>query len=1001
MFCQLKAGIGGGIQQFEQGSLFCVVRAGRIAWCRANTPVTFLDQVFIGHLLVIGVTPELLANPFVHALGKGFRQAVRQGLNHDGAVVVVGILELGGEFVHANAGGDRKATHIITQVRAFRCHEIRQGHHWLARGFLVLLAQVVQDGEFLFAGLVGVHHNIVAPAIGWPEADHATGTDSLLLNHLLEQFLGVVEQVAGGFSTLGVVENRRVLAGDVPGDKERRPVDVFHQLVQVIVFKYPNTGERGFRRLVVLEIDFRCPCAGFFQGYQLGSVATVLAALTDLVVFGAGRFHERRLGSFAQQLGGHVDATGCVRHVQGNVVLVVRLNLDRGVSLGRGGATDHQRNPEVQSLHFAGNVHHFVQRRCNQAAQADDVHVFLLRRLKDLLAGHHHAHVDHFVVIALQHHAHDVLADVVHIAFHRSHQDLALGLLVFRFLSLNVRNQVGDRLLHYPGTFHHLGQEHLAVAKQVTDHVHAGHQRAFNHLDGMAGVKATGFGIFDDEVGDAFNQSVLKPLLNRPFAPGQVFFLGLATFALELLGRFQQAVGGIVAAVQDYVFHQLFEVRFDVVVDHQLAGVHDTHVQAGLDGVVQEYRMDGFAHGIVAPEREGHVAHTAGNGRVGQVLFNPAGGIDEVYRVVVVLFDAGGNGKDVRVEDDVGRVEADANQHIVGALTDFGFAFEGVGLAIFVKGHDHNRGAVAHAVLCPLDELFFAFFQADGVHHGLALDAAQAGFDHFPPGGVDHNGYAGNVRLGGDQVQEGDHHLLGIQHALVHVDVDDLGTVFNLVPGDTQGFFILLFLDQAQEALGAGYVGAFAHVDEQGVLVAGERLKASQPQGLWAVGNLPGRILGDYFGDGFDVFRAGTTAAADNVQEAVSGKAFNDLGHFFRGLVVLTELVGQARVRVRGDIGFRFIGKLFHIGAQGIGTQCAVQAHGNGAGVGNGGVECFRGLTGQGAARSVGNGAGDHDRQFNTGIFEVLLGGVDGRLGVQGIENGFDQDQVRATFHQA
>ena len=33
-------------------------------------------------------------------------------------------------------------------------------------------------------------------------------------------------------------------------------------------------------------------------------------------------------------------------------------------------------------------------------------------------------------------------------------------------------------------------------------------------------------------------------------------------------------------------------------------------------------------------------------------------GLDEVHRVVVVLFEPGGNRQDVRVEDDVDRIEA-------------------------------------------------------------------------------------------------------------------------------------------------------------------------------------------------------------------------------------------------------------------------------------------------------------------------------------------------------
>jgi hypothetical protein len=90
-----------------------------------------------------------------------------------------------------------------------------------------------------------------------------------------------------------------------------------------------------------------------------------------------------------------------------------------------------------------------------------------------------------------------------------------------------------------------------------------------------------------------------------------------------------------------------------VVVDGQLARVDDAHVHAGANGVVQEHGVDRLAHRVVAAEREGHVGHAAGDLRVGQGLLDPARGLDEVHRVVVVLLDAGGDGEDVRVEDDV------------------------------------------------------------------------------------------------------------------------------------------------------------------------------------------------------------------------------------------------------------------------------------------------------------------------------------------------------------
>ena len=49
--------------------------------------------------------------------------------------------------------------------------------------------------------------------------------------------------------------------------------------------------------------------------------------------------------------------------------------------------------------------------------------------LQDLLAGHHHAQVDDLVVVAGEHHADDVLADVVDVALDRGHQDLAARLV--------------------------------------------------------------------------------------------------------------------------------------------------------------------------------------------------------------------------------------------------------------------------------------------------------------------------------------------------------------------------------------------------------------------------------------------------------------------------------------------------------------------------------------------------------------------------------------------
>jgi hypothetical protein len=87
--------------------------------------------------------------------------------------------------------------------------------------------------------------------------------------------------------------------------------------------------------------------------------------------------------------------------------------------------------------------------------------------------------------------------------------------------------------------------------------------------------------------------------------------------------------------------------------------------------------------------------------------------LDEVDGVVVVLLDAGGDGEDVGVEDDVlGREVHLVDQDAVGALADLDLALEGVGLALLVEGHHHGGGAVAPDQRGLAPELGLAFLHA-------------------------------------------------------------------------------------------------------------------------------------------------------------------------------------------------------------------------------------------------------------------------------------------------
>ncbi len=100
---------------------------------------------------------------------------------------------------------------------------------------------------------------------------------------------------------------------------------------------------------------------------------------------------------------------------------------------------------------------------------------FSLRAVSMILAaGDHHAEVDHLEIIAAEHDADDVLADVVHVALDGSEQDLA-GRGALALVLVHERQQIGDGLFHHARGFDHLRQEHLALAEEIADDVHPRH----------------------------------------------------------------------------------------------------------------------------------------------------------------------------------------------------------------------------------------------------------------------------------------------------------------------------------------------------------------------------------------------------------------------------------------------------------------------------------------------------------------------------------------------
>ena len=139
------------------------------------------------------------------------------------------------------------------------------------------------------------------------------------------------------------------------------------------------------------------------------------------------------------------------------------------------------------------------------------------------------------------------------------------------------------------------------------------------------------------------------------------------------------------------------------------------------------------ADGLVAAEREGHVAHAAADVRVRAAPTNEPGRLDERAPVVVVLFYTRRDRQDVGVEQNVlGRKPEPLGQQPVGPLADRDLALQGVRLSLLVEGHDDDRRSVAPDLARMLEEGLLALLETDRVHDGFALGALEPGLDHRP-----------------------------------------------------------------------------------------------------------------------------------------------------------------------------------------------------------------------------------------------------------------------------
>mmetsp|Transcript_19615 Transcript_19615/g.40968 ORF Transcript_19615/g.40968 Transcript_19615/m.40968 type:complete len:314 (+) Transcript_19615:1027-1968(+) len=239
----------------------------------------------------------------------------------------------------------------------------------------------------------------------------------------------------------------------------------------------------------------------------------------------------------------HRAASACIQDVD-DALVILGGQLHSSVALGGRGTANHQRHLHVSSLHLFSNILHLVQRWSDQPGETDHVHLLLDGFVQDVVTWHHDAHVDHLVVVATQHHANNVLTDVVHVTLHGGHQHHAVVLgLVGIFTSgnglsatffLHERSQVCDSLLHHARALDDLRQEHLTSTEEISDDAHSLHQWSLNDVQRNLQLLSGLLGIALNELVDAVDEPVVESLSEGARAPS---ILGLLTTTSSAAGR--------------------------------------------------------------------------------------------------------------------------------------------------------------------------------------------------------------------------------------------------------------------------------------------------------------------------------------------------------------------------------------------------------------------------------------------------------------------------------
>ena len=384
-------------------------------------------------------------------------------------------------------------------------------------------------------------------------------------------------------------------------------------------------------------------------------------------------------------------------------------------------------------------VAHDQRRLHEEATHADDVGADLVGLVQHVRDRHLDAEVVHLVAVVRENDVDEVLADVVNVALHGGNHDGALPGVAL--CSLHVRLETGDGCLHRLGRLQDERQLHLAGAEQVSDRLHAGKQHVVDDVERLVAGAERLVEFVLEPVPVAVDDAKLEASLDRPVRAILFHRGGGAAQPVEVGDQLGEGVVSVLGptAVVDEIEAEVSLGLAHSVEGEDLGGMNDGAVEAGLDALVEEDRVEDLPSGRGEAERD--VRQTEHGVHPRQSGLDPPDPFDRLDAVAAGLLHAGREGERERVEQEALRREAVAfHCQIVDRLGGAELPIGRAGLALLVDRRADDRCAVLVRERKESVEPSaggIAVFEVYRVEDRSAADPLQGSLDDWWFGGVD------------------------------------------------------------------------------------------------------------------------------------------------------------------------------------------------------------------------------------------------------------------------